>query len=146
MCAQSPRFEFLRHALDVRDPRRKPSGLACDRFDALWTHCGPHPRYKCTPQAPRRKAPAEAALSQTEAAVRQASMSQPAQPDMGDRPAPHAPGAEVMPALVLPGPARPPSAHAHPAFVEGLAPSYTLAFARHLLDGRVALKRARAVL
>ncbi len=44
----------------------------------------------------------------------------------------------------LSAPARP--APGQPPFLGGLAPSYTLAFVRHLLDGRVDLDRARAVL
>lgn len=52
---------------------------------------------------------------------------------------------EAAPApLTFPAPARPAAGWA--PFLGGLAPSYTLAFIRHLLDGRVALERAWAVL
>lgn len=50
---------------------------------------------------------------------------------------------EAAPAS-FPSPAR--AADGQAPFLGGLAPSYTLAFIRHLLDGRVALERAWAVL
>jgi hypothetical protein len=63
--------------------------------------------------------------------------------DAGDWPA-YAAGAGAADDAMLPAPARPPPGQT--PFLGGLAPSYSLAFVRHLLDGRVALERAWAVL